>query len=82
MERFFDGTDQENSKTQGRKGQIWNIQKKKRWKEWRKQKENIFIFVEVLILMCSAWVGNTKGYHPCATLPQENPLIWEPPLQL
>jgi len=75
-------------------GRIRNIQKhkeerdrsgkfqKKRWKEWRKQKENIFTFVEVLILMCSAWVGNTKGYHPCATLPQENPLIWEPPLQL
>jgi len=29
VERFFDGTDQEYSKTQGRKGQIWKIPKKK-----------------------------------------------------
>jgi len=56
--------------------------KKTRWKEWRKEKEEIFTFVEVLILMCSASFGNTKGYHLCATLPQENPLIWEPALQL
>jgi hypothetical protein len=47
-----------------------------------KEKEEIFTFVEVLILMCSASVGNTKGYRPHVTLPQENPLIWEPALQL
>jgi hypothetical protein len=32
--------------------------KKARWKEWRKENEEIFTFVEVLILMCSASVGN------------------------
>jgi hypothetical protein len=66
MERFFDRTDQQNSKTQGRKGQIRKIQKT-RWKEWRKEKEKIFTFARVLILMCSASVGNTKGYCPRAT---------------
>jgi hypothetical protein len=30
MERFFDGTNQENSKTQGGKGQIRKIQKNKK----------------------------------------------------
>jgi hypothetical protein len=52
MRRFFDGTDQENSKTRG-KGQIRKIQKHKkerdrsgkfkktRRKEWRKEKEEI-----------------------------------------
>jgi hypothetical protein len=56
--------------------------KKTRWKEWRKEKEEIFTFMEVLILICSALVGNTKGYHPCATFPQENPHIWEPPVEV
>jgi hypothetical protein len=26
--------------------------------------------------------GMPLGYHPHVTLPQENPLVWEPPLQL
>jgi hypothetical protein len=30
MERFFDGTDQENSKTRGGKGEIRKIQKNKK----------------------------------------------------
>jgi hypothetical protein len=38
MERFFDGTDQENSKTQGGKGQISKNFKTRR-KEWRKEKK-------------------------------------------
>jgi hypothetical protein len=38
MERFFDGTDQENSKTQGGKGQIRKILKIRR-KKWRKEKK-------------------------------------------
>jgi hypothetical protein len=42
--------------------------KKRRWKEWRKEKGETFTFMEVLILMCSTSVGNTKGYRPCATL--------------
>jgi hypothetical protein len=51
MERFFDGTNQENSKTQGGKGQIRKIQKTRR-KEWRREKEDIFSYMEVPILMC------------------------------
>jgi hypothetical protein len=43
LERFFDGTDQENSKTQGGKGQIRLIQKKTRRKEWRNEKEDIVL---------------------------------------
>jgi hypothetical protein len=43
MERFFDGKDQENLKTQGGKGEIRKIPKKKtRRKEWRKEKEENF----------------------------------------
>jgi hypothetical protein len=37
MARFFDGTDKENSKTQGRKGQIRRIKKKQ-----GKKKERFF----------------------------------------
>ncbi len=40
MEIFFDGTDQENSE-------------KKRRKEWRKEKEEIFRYMEFSILVCS-----------------------------
>jgi hypothetical protein len=39
---FFDGMDQENSKTQGGKGQTWKIYKKTRRKVWRNEKEEIF----------------------------------------
>ncbi len=47
--------------------------------EETKEKE-IFMYVEVSIPMCSPSVGNApRGYRPCATLPQENPLMWEPP---
>jgi len=28
------------------------------------------------------WLGRPLGYCPYAALPQENSLIWEPPLQL
>jgi hypothetical protein len=44
MERFFDETDQENSKTQGRKWDRSGIvfKKNKKEKEWRKEKEEIF----------------------------------------
>ncbi len=40
MEIFFDGTDQENSE-------------KRRRKEWRKEKEEIFRYMEFSILVCS-----------------------------
>jgi len=52
MEIFFDGMDKENSKTR-RKGHIKKIEKKKkRRKEWRKEKEEILKDMEVPILMC------------------------------
>jgi hypothetical protein len=51
--------------------------KKTRRKEWRKEKEEIITYIEVPILMCSPSVEK----HPRATLPEENALIWEPPLQ-
>jgi len=45
MERFFDGMDQENSKTQGRKGQIRKIKKnKKKRMEKRKRRDFLFLF--------------------------------------
>jgi hypothetical protein len=79
MESFFDGTDQENSKTRGGKGQIKNKKfKKNRRKEWREIKRD-FYTVEVPILVCSSSIGNTL--RPCAILLQENPLIRESPLQ-
>jgi hypothetical protein len=50
MERFFDGMDQENSKTQGGKGQIRNFfLKKTRRKEWRKEKKKKFHSWSVLL---------------------------------
>jgi hypothetical protein len=63
MERFFDGTDQENSKTQGGKGQVRKIQKKKKKKERmeeRKKKKYFLLhtYVEVPILVCSPSVRN------------------------
>jgi hypothetical protein len=27
-------------------------------------------------------LGTPLSYHPCVSLPQENPLLWEPPLKL
>jgi hypothetical protein len=62
MERFFDGTDQENSKTQG-KGQSRKIFKKE--KNGGKKKiiffilfYFIFMYIEVPILVCSPLVRN------------------------
>ncbi len=64
MERFFDGTDQENSKTQGGKDRSGKFKKTRR-KEWRKEKVEIVTYVEVPILVCSPSVGNTLGL-PCS----------------
>jgi len=86
MKRFLDGMDQESSKTQGGKGQIRKIQKKQEGRNGGKKKKRFFLYItpymEVPILMCSPSVGNThSGYCPRATLPLENALVWEPPLQ-
>jgi hypothetical protein len=63
MERFFDGTDQENSKTQGGKGQIRKIKKKQEGKEWMKEKEEIFAYVKVPL----TGVFSIHREHPRAT---------------
>ncbi len=61
----------------------WKFKKTRR-KEWRKEKEEIFFYgmwrfpYSSCVLHCSE---TPSGYHHCATLPQENPLVWEPPLQ-
>jgi hypothetical protein len=76
MKRFFDGTDQENSRTQGGKGQMRKILKKTRRKEWRNEREEILSctsrFPHSCVLHRS---GMPSGYCPHKTLPQENPLI-------
>ncbi len=45
MERFFDGTDQENSKTKGGKGQIRKIQKKQEGKNGGKKKKRFYFIL-------------------------------------
>jgi hypothetical protein len=60
MERFFDVRDQKDSKTRGGKGQIRKLKITRR-KEWRKENEETFTYVEVPILMCSPWVRNRLG---------------------
>jgi hypothetical protein len=63
MERFFDGTDQENSK-------------KQETKNGGKKKKKFFTYVGG----SHTHVFSISQEHPCATLPRENPLAWEPPL--
>jgi hypothetical protein len=43
MERFFGGTDQENSKTQGVRGQIRKIQKNKKDKMEERKRRDFYI---------------------------------------
>jgi hypothetical protein len=81
MERFFDGTDQENSKHKEERDRLGNKIKKRR-KEWKKEKKRFFFeifftYIEVPILMCSP-LGQE---HPRTTLHQENSLVWETPLK-
>jgi hypothetical protein len=73
MERFFDGTDQENSKHKEERDRLGNKIKTRR-KEWKKEKKRFFFeifftYIEVPILMCSplGWE------HPRTTLRKENP---------
>ncbi len=77
---IFDGTDQENSKTQGGRRQIRKIQEnKKEMMEERKRRDLCACGGSHTRVFAIGW--GCPGYHPCATLRQENPLIWEPPLQ-
>jgi len=73
---FFDGMDQKIQKHKEEMARSGKFKKPRR-KEWRKEKEEIF------------YVGggsHTRVFsigweHLRATLPQENPLVWGPPLQ-
>jgi hypothetical protein len=55
--------------------------KKTRRKEWKKKEEEIFTYAKVPYLCVLHWLRMPLGYRPYVTLPQENPLVWEPPLQ-
>jgi hypothetical protein len=65
MERFLDRRDQENSKTQGGKGQIRKNHKNKEKMGERKRRD----------------VFSIDWDCPFATLPSGEPLVWESPLQ-
>ncbi len=56
--------------------------KETRKKEWRKEKKKRFLCTWRFPYPCVLHqLGMPWGYRPRATLPQENPLMWEPPLQ-
>ncbi len=62
-------------------GWIRKVQKhKKERMEERKRRDfySTWRFLYSCVLHCSR---TPSAYHHCATLPQENPLVWEPPLQ-
>ncbi len=69
MERFFDDMDQENFKTQGGKGHIRKIQKKKKERMEERKKKRFFTNVEVPILICSPSVRNALGLPTSCDLP-------------
>jgi hypothetical protein len=81
MERFLNGTDQENSKPQGGKGQIRKVQKNKKERVEEKKQEIDYVHGGSHILCVLHQSGTPLGSHPHATLLQANPLLWEPPLQ-
>jgi hypothetical protein len=78
MERSFDGLNHGNSKTQGGKGQIRKIQKNKKERLEERKRRDFYTRGGSHTHMFS--IGRE---HPRATtLPQENPLELESPLQL
>jgi hypothetical protein len=69
---FFDRMDQENSKTQGGKGQIRKIQKNKK-ERMEERKRRDFYNLEVPILVCSPSIGNTLWLPPSCDPPSGEP---------
>jgi hypothetical protein len=70
MKRFFDGTDQDNSKTQGGEGQIRKIQKKrKREKNGGKKKKRFLQMWRFSYSSVLHRTGTPSWYHPPATFP-------------
>jgi hypothetical protein len=71
MERFFDGMDHENSKTQGENGHIRKIHKNK--KERMEGKINKITYMEVPILICFPLVENALKLLPSCDPPSRKP---------
>jgi hypothetical protein len=80
MERIFDGMDQENSKHKEERDKSGKLKKTRR-KEWTKEKEQNFMYLEVPILVCSPLVGDALGLPPSCNSPSGEPTLWGPPLQ-
>jgi hypothetical protein len=82
MESFFDGTDQENSKTQGGKGQIRkNSKERERKKEWRKEKEEIVTYNQTSLTYIHTYIRigrspvNTSAHSSKNVGPNENYMV-------
>jgi hypothetical protein len=69
LKRFFDGTDQENSKTQGGKGHQENSKKKKGGKNGGKKKKRFSQMWRFPYSFVLHWPGTPSCYHPPATFP-------------
>jgi hypothetical protein len=68
-------------KTQGEKGQIRKVKKNKKERMEERKRRDFYRMWRFLYSCALHRSGSASGYHHCATLPQENPLVWEPPLQ-
>ncbi len=75
MERFFDGTESGKFKNTRRKGTDQENSKKQEGKNGG-EKKKIFLGTWRFLYLCVL----DRCPHG-ATFPQENPLVWEPPLQ-
>ncbi len=72
--------DKENSKTRG-KGHIKKIEKRKEGKSGGKKKKRFWKTWRFPYSCVFHRSGMPPAYCPCVTVPQENPFIWEPPIQ-
>jgi hypothetical protein len=75
MERFWDGTDWENSKPQGGKGQIRKNEKNKKERIHGKRRRDVLCMWRFPYFVCSPSVRNTLGLPPSC-----NPTSGEPTL--
>jgi hypothetical protein len=82
MERCYDGTYQNSKHKEERaRSGIFFKNKKERMEE-RKRRDFFFNVLGGSHTRVFSISSTTPlSYRPCATLPQENPLVWEPPLQ-
>jgi hypothetical protein len=81
MERFFDGTDKENLKNQEEMDRSGKLRKTRKERMEERERRDFYISGGFHTRVFSINQERPWGYHPCATLPRENPLVWEPPLQ-